>query len=93
MAAGYTTLLCFIICAIAHYFFMKKVVREHLGSIAIYDVRIIISLGVCLLLGAAVAMAMYQTVVLRYALVLFLSVVLIWQRRKLLALFQQLRKK
>lgn len=93
VAAGYTTLLCFIVYAAAHYFFMKKVVKAHLGGAEIYDSRIIILLGGCLLLGAAAAMTLYQTALLRYVLVFLLSLVFVWQRKKLLGLFQQLRKR
>lgn len=91
VAAGYTTLLCYILYALAHFYFMKKVCDEHLGRSKVYDAKVILSIGVGLLTVSVVIMALYNTVMIRYALLLCLSVFAVTKRRIFVGLFKNLK--
>jgi len=91
VAAGYTTLLCYILYALAHFYFMKKVCDEHLGRSKVYDAKVILSIGVGLLTVSVVIMALYNTVIIRYALLLCLSVFAVTKRRIFVGLFKNLK--
>lgn len=93
VAAGYTTLVCYILYAFAHYFFMKKVLRQFMNGAKIYDVRIILALGLALLVGAAAITLLYTRPVIRYVLLVLLLGVAVWKRKFLLDLLNKLKNK
>ena len=45
VAAGYTTLFCYILFAAMHYFFMRKVCLEKLGGVKVFDIKRILGLS------------------------------------------------
>ncbi len=92
-AAGYTTLLCYVICAVAHYIFMKMVIKANLGKVKIYDTKVIVVLGLALLAGAAVAMALYNTILIRYGLLLAMCLIAFWKRKKIMGLLKTIKTK
>ena len=93
VAAGYTTLICYILYAFAHYYFMRKVTKAELANEKIYDARIIIALGAALLLGAAVIMLFYNMAAVRYGLLIILTIIVIWKRKALLGMLQMIQNK
>lgn len=91
IAAGYTTVICYIILAVAHYCFMRRILKKHQVQEKIYNIRFILGLSLMLCLCAAVCMVLFRYWMLRYALVL-LGMAIVWFKRKeLLSLFQKLR--
>ena len=93
VAAGYTTLICYIIYALAHYCFMRKVNREQMAGAVIYDVRIILALGFGLLVCSFVIMLLYNLPVIRYGILLILIGGMIWKRKALLRLIRTINNK
>jgi O-antigen/teichoic acid export membrane protein len=80
-AAGYTTLLCYIIYAASHYCFMKKVCRECMDGVVVYNTKILVCIsGVFCGLGFMFLFT-YKMIVVRYILVIILSAVLMWKRK------------
>lgn len=92
VAAGYTTLLCFVLYAIIHYFIMKKITKQHLEGYKLYDPKIIVALGAALLVGAAVTMLLYKTALIRYGLLLVLCAAAFWKRKAIMGLVKAMKK-
>lgn len=92
VAAGYTTLACYMIYAFAHYLFMNKVCRRYLPGEKIYDVRIILLLGAGLLLSVAAVTLFYRQPLIRYAIVAVIALALFIKRKSLLKLLETTRK-
>ena len=83
-AAGYTTLICYMIYAIGHFWFMRKVCRDYLNNIRIYSIETLASItGAFLLLGFAFLLS-YLNDIVRYSLILILLVILICIRKKII---------
>ena len=93
VAAGYTTLICDILYALAHYIFMRKVCKSCMGGVKIYDIWIILALGVGLLVCAFAIMLLYETIWIRYGLVVAIGTILIWKRKTLLSLLHTMKGK
>lgn len=93
IAAGYTTLVCFVLYAFAHYYFMRKVVKIYLHDVVIYDVKLIIAIGAALLMSAGVVMLFYKMLLVRYGLLLLLIVMTVMNRDKLMSLLRMLKNK
>lgn len=69
IAAGYTTLVCFIVYAFAHYVFMRKVCNECCDGKYPYETRKILKITIPFLLAGFAFMATYNSPVIRYGLV------------------------
>jgi len=92
VAAGYTTLLCYILYAFAHYYFMCRVNMEYMEGEKVYNVWIIVMLGVILLVGAFGAMAFYNWPLVRYGSILIIGMTIIWKRKNILEMIHTVKK-
>ena len=68
MAAGYTTLLCYIIYALMHYLFMHIICKKKFEKSRIYDFKTFIKISVVFLICGFAIMQTYRFAALRYAL-------------------------
>ncbi len=93
VAAGYTTLVCYIFYAFAHYFFMRKVCNRHMSGKKIYDWRMIVAFGLGLLVCSFAVMMLYNAPWVRYGLLLILLLAGVWKRKEIVGLLGMLRNK
>ena len=68
IAAGYTTLICYIIYAIGHYYFMRKICKEFCDGRYPYDTKTIMEITLPFLLVGFVFLFTYRYTVIRYLL-------------------------
>lgn len=87
VAAGYTTLACYIAYVIGHYTFMKRVVKEHNGDVVVYSPKILLTMSVSfIILGFGFAIS-YLNNIVRYSLIgLILIFVFIYRKKIITAL-------
>lgn len=65
-AAGYTTLFCYIIYTIAHYIFMRKVCKENLEGVKVYDIKVLLGITLLFLIFGFLIMLTYNSMIIRY---------------------------
>lgn len=87
IAAGYTTLVCYMVQAAIDYFAMRKVVLEE-----IYSLRVILLLSVFVTLIALLSNLVYDLAVVRYLIIVVIMVVGYVHRNKLIQLVSAIRK-
>lgn len=75
MAAGYTTLVCYIFLSIYHYWYSRKI-----GMNDIYDDKFIIALSVGMIVFSIVVTFTYSFSFLRYGLIGVIGVLCVWKR-------------
>ncbi len=92
-AAGYTTLVCYILYSFAHYIFMNKTVKANLPRIQIYNIGIIICIGVALLVCSGIIIIFYNNPIIRYALVVMGFTAVFLKRKQVLNIFRQLKER
>lgn len=82
IAAGYTTLFCYVLYAIGHYFVSRKIMKSEMGTVAfIVDEQLILFTSLVLIvITILVNFIMYQYF-LRYAIIL-LMLFGMWSKRK-----------
>lgn len=80
-AAGYTTLLCYMLFAIMHYIFMRKVCKEKLNNIKVFDLRFIITLSIIVLILTIAVTFLYNYQLIRY-LFIALGIILLVIKHK-----------
>ena len=93
MAAGYTTLVCYVFFAFFHYLFMKKICRERLNGVAVYDVKKMVLISLVLLITTAISMMMYNTYLIRYGCILLMGVVVLLNYKKILSMLKDMKNK
>lgn len=93
VAAAYTTLICYIIFGTAHFCFMKKVCDEELNGVKLFDGRTTFIIGFALLAFSVLMMALYENVVVRYALIFVACLFAYIKRGELLLFVKQLKRK
>ncbi|QAA21582.1 lipopolysaccharide biosynthesis protein [Sporolactobacillus terrae] len=69
VAAGYTTLICYMLFAVMHYVFMRKVCREKLDGVKVFDMRFIVGLSILVMTLSIGVTATYGYPFYRYALI------------------------
>lgn len=89
-AAGYTTLLCYIIFAVFHYIFMQKICRDYLDGEYPYSTKkLLLISGVFMAVGFGF-LALYNNIIVRYIVIAGLLVVAIIFRKKIINFVKQM---
>lgn len=83
VAAGYTTLICYIIYAVSHYIFMQKVAREKFTGVKIYSLANIMVITLVFMFTAGIFAFTYEKIVARYGL-LFIMMAFAYAKRQLI---------
>lgn len=81
LAAGYTTLVCYILYAFAHYVYMKRVCTKNMNGAKIFDEKFILLLSTFVVSISVLTASLYEYTVVRYILILVLSIILILKRK------------
>ena len=90
IAAGYTTLVCFMVYSIAHYVFMRKVCRDCCDGKYPYETRKIVLITIPFLAAGFIFMATYNYPVIRYGLVGTAMVVAIIMRKRIVGIVKNI---
>lgn len=89
-AAGYTTLACFIIFAVYHFHFMRKICKKEMGEVFPYSTRILLIItGIFMVLGFALLFT-YYNVFVRYVFIVLLFIVVIIKRKTTLKMAKKI---
>lgn len=65
-AAAYTTFFCYISFCFVHYLFYKKVCKEELEGVQIYDIKFILVLSLIVIVGGFIIMFINEILWLKY---------------------------
>lgn len=93
IAAGYTTLFCYICFCFAHYLCMRRVCNKFINGYSIFNIKIILLISLNVLIGSILITFLYNQLVLRYILVIIGILVLVKKRKYLIDIFQLKRRK
>ena len=90
-AAGYTTLICYMIYCAIHFIFMQSVCKNELGGARVYALRILMTITL-LFLGCGFSfLLIYKLPALRYAIIALMVIVGIVKRKRVAALIKEIR--
>lgn len=82
-AAGYTTLLCYILYAVLHYIFMSKICNKEFNGKKIYDVKIIIGISIAFMIVGFLITAFYAHIIIRYSFIALIVICIFIFRHKI----------
>lgn len=83
IAAGYTTLISYILYSIGHFIFMKKVCKKHANSIHYYDNKSILIISIIFTLISLLIIPFYQSMIIRYVISFIIFILLAINYKKI----------
>lgn len=92
MAAGWTTLVCYMLLTFLHYVLMKRACRLQNLQGNIFPEKMLLLMVVCVLLATFMVLGMYKLSYFRYVLLVLEILVLLGLRKKLFGVLKQMRK-
>ena len=92
-AAGYTTLICYLINSWLHYYFMRKICKRFLKGIKPYNWKVLVTITVVFLFIGLVYIPTYSNSFIRYGLSLLILMSFIIFRQRLAIAFKLLLRK
>lgn len=92
-AAGYTTLICYSVNSLLHYYFMRKVCKAYLDDIKPYNARILVAISFGFMAVGFLYILTYSNVLSRYGLTVLLVLIILTQRKGLLPVLKQVLRK
>ena len=84
VAAGYTTLICYIVNACMHYFFMRKVCRDYMDDVKPYNPKLLVGLSGGFIVVGLLYIPTYVNIWLRYGLTLLFAIILFVKRKQVI---------
>lgn len=88
IAAGYTTILCYLVQAIANYIGMRKVVKQE-----VYNMKFIGLLTLTVVVISVLSNLLYDYFVIRYLILAAIAIMCIIFRKKIIGIVLAIRKK
>ena len=89
-AAGYTTLFCYFLYTLFHYLFMKHICGQYLGNSDIFDGRLVLGITGAFMAAAALLLASYTNIYVRYAIMCAGLLAVFIMRKKLAGFIRRL---
>ncbi len=90
-AAGYTTLICYIVYCGMHFVFMRNVCKKDLGGVKVYDFRILMTISLIFLICGFSFFLIFKLPILRYSIIALLTIWAFVRRKKVLSFLKELK--
>lgn len=83
-AAGYTTLICYMIFAVLHYWLMDQICKKSLGfnGKTVYDWRVLIKIAACFMSVGFLFMVTYENRIIKYLSILLTAFFFVIKKEK-----------
>lgn len=88
-AAGYTTLICYMVYSGAHYFFMRKVCNKYESGLKVYEGKKIVAISAIFMVAGFLMLLTYNNIFVRYGIVVAGMIVLFIKRKTMIVWIKQ----
>ncbi len=92
IAAGYTTVACYMFYSIGHYIINQKVCKDRLEGNELYDQKSILLISTFVLFCSVVFNFLYGSTAIRYVLLVMVGVVAVIFRKKIMSVMSLVKK-
>lgn len=83
IAAGYTTLVCYMIYAVGHYIYMRYICRKYNGGVYPYDTKVLILMAIVFMGIGFLMLGTYKLPIVRYSIITIMFLLCIAFRKKI----------
>lgn len=91
LAAGYTTLVCYIVYAFSHFIY-SRICCKQLKIVGVFDYKTILFLSIFVLLVSIITSFAYSYTIMRYLIILVISIIGFINRKRVIDMLKLLRK-
>lgn len=92
IAAGYTTLTCYMFYTFAHYKVYSKICKEKFNVSSVYNMKAVLTISSILLVVGLGITALYNLPIIRYTMILAMVIVAILRRKEIVSLFKTFKE-
>lgn len=92
LAAGYTTLICYVLYSIVHYILMRKMCKEYHENIKPYDLKVLLILSSLFCLFGFTFMLTYLNILIRYGLMIVILFLVFIKRKEIINVIMNIRQ-
>lgn len=92
VAAGYTTLVCYVLYSICHYICMRRITVLCMDGYKVYDIKKILLIGFSLVAMSALMLMLYELSTIRYCILVVLLMVAVSFRKKFISVFSEMKR-
>lgn len=93
IAAAYTTLICYILLAVTHYFVHLWVMKKHGYNKKIYNTKFFVLLSIGLLIVMTIMTMFYDMQILRYSIILGITILILINQKLIKKNLKNIMKK
>ena len=93
VAAGYTTLVCYVLYSIGHAIISRKVMKEFIPGKTLFDYKCVVGLSVLVIFAGIGCNFLFDYKIVRYGLLVILGIVAFVKREFLMSSIIGLKKK
>ena len=93
IAAGYTTLTCYVIYSLGHYIVSRLVLKECLNGVELYDKRFILGLSIVMIIVGVGCNLLFDLWFIRYALLVLICTIAYIKRNEVIGLIKGIRER
>ncbi len=92
IAAGYTTLFCYILFSVSHYLFHIKVLNKMTDGVRVYDMKFIVLISAAMVIFALSVVFVYDVIIVRYAIIAAICTVMFIKRNYFIEKIKSLKE-
>lgn len=93
VAAGYTTLVCYIVYSLGHYIVGKRVLNQNIPDTSMVDEKTTLLISVVVIAISIVGNILVPYVVVRYGILLFIMLMAYIRRERWIRMFKEIRQR
>ena len=85
IAAGYTTLVCYVLYSLGHAIISKRVFQRFIANGKLFDLKFIFILSVLVILVGSGCSFLFDMWYVRYIILIVTFIIIVWNREKLMS--------
>lgn len=93
IACAYTTLFCYIMFALGHFFFMTRILKKQLNGVKIFDGKYFLTISITMLFLMIVFTYIYAQKAIRYSVILILFSLCFAFKKRIIHILSELKNK
>lgn len=93
VAAGYTTLICYVLYSLGHYIVSKRILNDMLPNIVMYNYRAIFLLSIVVIICGVSCNFLFEFAIIRYAILGAFVAITIRYRKKIMSMVTDIKDK
>ncbi len=93
VAAAYTTLVCYIVYALIHYFVMSHICNQNgINVRALFNMRVVSILSLTMLAVVGIMLAVYHNSIIRYAVILTIIIAVCIKHKQIIKMIKTIKE-